>query len=159
MLEKERMLEDGAKLMIDWEKIKNVVNSNVGVVPVVVQDNNSREVLMMGYVNQEAFEYSLKNKVASFWSTSRNIFWVKGETSGNYFKLIDVRINCEQNSLLYLVETADGFGACHSKDKNGKYRKTCFYQRIVGINDLFLNFVNDDEDELHLLYEGGEGHG
>jgi phosphoribosyl-AMP cyclohydrolase len=62
---------------------------------------------------------------------SRNELWIKGATSGNTLELIDVRVNCEQNSLLYLVRLTKG-GACHTKDADGQARSGCYYRRIQG---------------------------
>ena len=68
------------------------------------------------------------------WSTSRNELWVKGATSGDTLDLDDVRINCEQNSLLFLV-TPRRKGACHTKDSNGESRISCYYRRVTQAAD------------------------
>ncbi|MDP2736519.1 MAG: phosphoribosyl-AMP cyclohydrolase [bacterium] len=68
--------------------------------------------------------------MAAFWSTSRNELWIKGLTSGSTLKLIEVRVNCDQNSLLFLVESVNGAGACHTKDGNG-YRAGCYYRKML----------------------------
>ena len=74
---------------------------------------------------------------ATFWSTSRNEFWIKGATSGDYLEIVDIRVNCEQNSLLYRVRLK-GKGACHIQDGNGVSRHGCYYRRIESGG---LNFV------------------
>ncbi|HBR86351.1 MAG TPA: phosphoribosyl-AMP cyclohydrolase, partial [Candidatus Marinimicrobia bacterium] len=72
---------------------------------------------------QKALDYTIKNKVAAFWSTSRNEIWVKGSTSGDTLELVDVRVNCDQNSLLYRV-IPKNINACHTD------RPTCYYRTI-----------------------------
>ena len=78
--------------------------------------------------------------MATFWSTSRNELWIKGKTSGDYLELIEVRVNCEQNSLLYLVKPV-GKGACHTKNEDGTPRRGCYY-RVIGENNK-LKFIQD----------------
>jgi len=101
-----------------------------GVLPVVVQDSSTKDVLMVGYVNQEAVEKSLKIGLATFWSTSRKELWTKGLTSGNTMKMDNLRMDCDQDAIVYLV-TPKG-GACHSIQEDGTARSTCFYRRLVG---------------------------
>ena len=67
--------------------------------------------------------------MATFWSTSRNELWIKGKTSGDYLEIVEVRVNCEQNSVLYRVRPK-GQGACHTKDKDGVARSGCYYRII-----------------------------
>lgn len=67
--------------------------------------------------------------MATFWSTSRNELWIKGKTSGDFLKLVDVLVNCEQNSVVYKVRMV-GKGSCHTKDKSGNPRRGCYYRRI-----------------------------
>ena len=73
----------------------------------------------------------LKTGLATYWSRSRNCLWTKGLTSGDTLKIQEIRINCEQNSLVYLVEM-QGAGACHVKNDNGKAYPTCYYRKIEG---------------------------
>ena len=122
-------LEEGSALRLDFSKLRKVAKGASPVLPVVVQDADSREVLVVAYANREALEHSLKTGTATFWSTSRNELWIKGATSGDTLKLVDVRVNCEQNSLLYLVRLMGG-GVCHTKDAEGKTRPTCYYRAI-----------------------------
>lgn len=114
---------------LDFKKIKKVATINDGIIPVVIQDIKTLTVLTLGYINKQALLQSLKEKVVVLWSTSRNELWVKGKTSGNYLKLKDVLVNCEGNSLLFLVELTAG-GACHTKTKAGEYRFSCYYRKI-----------------------------
>jgi phosphoribosyl-AMP cyclohydrolase len=91
-------LEEGTRLTLDFGKLAAVVAGGRGVVPVVVQDADSKQVLFVAYANQTALAYALEHGVAVFWSTSRSELWVKGATSGDTLQLVEVRINCEQNS-------------------------------------------------------------
>jgi phosphoribosyl-AMP cyclohydrolase len=122
-------LEEGTKLQLDFAKLQKVGRTGIPVVPVVVQDANSREVLVVAYANEEALRHTLKTGRATFWSTSRNELWVKGATSGDTLELVEVRVNCEQNSLLYLVRMT-GAGVCHTKDAAGHTRQTCYYRAL-----------------------------
>lgn len=100
------------------------------LVPVVVQHYQTKDVLILAYCNQEAYKKSIDTKLATFWSRSRNELWIKGATSGDKLKLHEVRINCKENSLLFLVEPLGG-GVCHTKDETGKHRSTCFYRKTT----------------------------
>lgn len=122
-------LEEGAELLLDFEKLRKVVRCGEALMPVAVQDVDSGEVLIIAYVNETALQYTLQHGVAAFWSTSRDKLWVKGETSGDTLQLVEVRVNCEQNSLLYLVRPL-GEGACHTKGADGKSRPSCYYRRV-----------------------------
>lgn len=124
-------LEEGRELKLDFAKLAKVAGTGQAVLPVVVQDADTKEVLILAYANEAAFEHTLKTKIATFWSTSRNELWVKGATSGDFLNLVEVRVNCEQNSLLYIVRPA-GAGSCHTKDASGKARSGCYYRRIAG---------------------------
>jgi phosphoribosyl-AMP cyclohydrolase len=99
-------------------------------VPVVLQDADSGEVLFIGYANEEALQTSLRERIAVLWSTSRNELWRKGATSGDVLELAEIRVNCEQNSLLYLVRRTTG-GACHTVSDSGSARPSCYYRVIT----------------------------
>jgi phosphoribosyl-AMP cyclohydrolase len=99
-----------------------------GLVPAVVQDARTRDVLMLGWVNQEAWNKTLDTKKATFWSTSRNELWVKGATSGDELPVVEVRVDCDDDTVLYLVEPRGG--TCHTTNARGETRKSCFYRRI-----------------------------
>jgi phosphoribosyl-AMP cyclohydrolase len=107
-----KALEEGTELQLDFTKLQRIAGTESQVVPVVVQDADSREVLVVAYANQAALDHTLKTGVATFWSTSRNELWIKGRTSGDTLQIVDIRVNCEQNSLLYLVRMVGG-GVCH----------------------------------------------
>jgi phosphoribosyl-AMP cyclohydrolase len=121
-------LEESKELRLDFEKLQKVAARNKGLVPVAVQDFDTKEVILVAYTNKEAFEQSIRTRIATFWSTSRNELWVKGDTSGNTFELKEVYVNCEQNSLLYLVKPKRG-GICHTYNSKGEARN-CFYRRL-----------------------------
>ncbi len=99
------------------------------LVPVVTQDARTRDVLILSFVNREAFDETRRSGYATYWSRSRNELWKKGLTSGDMLKVEEIRINCEQNSLLVLV-TPQGRGACHAKRPDGSPYATCYYRRI-----------------------------
>lgn len=128
------LLEEGTELALDFGKLQAIGRGEAAVIPVAVQDADSREVLIVAYANQEALAYTLRHGVAAFWSTSRNELWVKGATSGDTLELVEARVNCEQNSLLYLVRPL-GAGACHTKDAEGIARAGCYYRRISGSSE------------------------
>jgi phosphoribosyl-AMP cyclohydrolase len=128
-------LEEGSTLHLDFSKLKQVGTVPEDVIPVVVQDAKTKEVLIVCYVNRLAIETSLETNMATFWSTSRNELWVKGATSGDSLRVEEIRVNCEQNSVLYLV-TPLGHGACHTKSGDHRYRKSCYYRRITEVGQL-----------------------
>jgi phosphoribosyl-AMP cyclohydrolase len=121
-------LEEGTALRLDWRKLESIGEKRMGVVPVAVQNADTREVILVAYANQQALEHCLKERTATFWSTSRNELWVKGATSGETFELLEVYVNCEQNSLLYVVRPRRG-GICHTKNQAGEARN-CYYRRV-----------------------------
>jgi phosphoribosyl-AMP cyclohydrolase / phosphoribosyl-ATP pyrophosphohydrolase len=94
-----------------------------GLIPVLVQDVRTKEILMQAYANKEAIELTLKTKKATYWSRSRNEIWVKGETSGHTQKVISVSTDCDFDSLLYEVEQTGP--ACHT----GEY--SCFFNKLL----------------------------
>jgi phosphoribosyl-AMP cyclohydrolase len=120
-------LEEGSALQLDFTKLQKIARTESLVVPVVVQDAESKEVLVVAYANELALQTTLKTGIATFWSTSRNELWIKGKTSGDTLKVEEVRVNCEQNSLLYLVRMMGG-GVCHTRDATGQTRQTCYYR-------------------------------
>jgi phosphoribosyl-AMP cyclohydrolase len=119
-------LEEGAALALDFTKLDRVAGK--GVLPCAVQNADTNEVILVAYVNQQALQASIESRTAVFWSTSRNELWEKGKTSGETFSLVEVRVNCEQNSLLYRVRPNRG-GICHTKNAAGEPRN-CFYRRL-----------------------------
>jgi phosphoribosyl-AMP cyclohydrolase len=121
-------LEEGARLRLDFGKVARATRQSTEIIPVAVQNADTREVILLAYTNEEALRKSLETRVATFWSTSRNELWIKGATSGNVFELVEVHVNCEQNSLLYTVRPK-GQGICHTRNAKGEARN-CFYRRL-----------------------------
>ena len=120
-------LEEGTTLALDFTKLAKVA-AVAGVLPCAVQNADTGEVILVAYVNDEALKTAVETRAAVFWSTSRNELWEKGKTSGETFDLLEVRVNCEQNSLLYIVRPRRG-GICHTRNAAGQPRN-CFYRRL-----------------------------
>ena len=95
-----------------------------GLVPAVVQDASSGQVLMLAYMNEEALQATLSTGEAHFWSRSRQELWHKGATSGNIQKVVDVAVDCDADTLLVRVRSAGP--ACHTGNI------TCFYRNLQG---------------------------
>lgn len=110
-----------------------------GLLPAIVQEAETLQILMMAYINREAFQETMQSGFATFWSRSRKELWKKGETSGNRMQVVEVRVDCDQDCVIYLVTRTQG-GACHTKNVSGQYRKSCFYRK-----------VNADDTKLLLL--------
>ncbi|MEM7184369.1 MAG: phosphoribosyl-AMP cyclohydrolase, partial [Spirochaetota bacterium] len=109
-----------------------------GLLPAIAQEKATGDILMIGSINQEAFAKAVSSRMATFWSTSRNALWTKGETSGEWLKIIDILIDCDQDAVIYQVELS-GSGACHTKDSKGQIRKSCFYRKLA--EDKQLEFL------------------
>jgi phosphoribosyl-AMP cyclohydrolase len=135
-------LEEGTALNLDFTKLRKVANCAADVLPAIAQDAQTGEVLIVGYANQLALDTALECGMATFWSTSRDELWIKGKTSGDYLKIEEIRVNCEQNSILYRVTPA-GKGACHTKNRHGTARCGCYYRRIQA--DGSLAFVDPEQ--------------
>ena len=121
-------LEEGTELTLDFQKLEKAVKQSPGIIPVAIQHADTREVILVAYTNELAFRKTLADRSLVLWSTSRNELWEKGKTSGETFDLVEARVNCEQNSLLYLVRPRRG-AICHTKNKAGKPRN-CYYRRL-----------------------------
>ena len=111
---------------------KAVIRAAFDHVPVAVQDIDTKEVILIAYTNRQAMELTFKTRTLTLWSTSRNVLWEKGKTSGETFEVLEARVNCEQNSLVYLVRPRRG-AICHTKNKAGKPRN-CYY-RAINLDD------------------------
>ncbi len=83
-----------------------------GLVPAIIQDAFSLKVLMLGYMNEEALEKTMTEKKVTFWSRTKNRLWTKGETSGNFLHLIDIKLDCDQDALLISVKPQGA--VCHT---------------------------------------------
>ena len=95
-----------------------------GLIPAIAQDSASGEVLMMAWMNADSVAMTLETGRVTYWSRSRQAFWVKGETSGHTQRLVELRIDCDRDCLLVLV-AQDG-PACHTN------RRSCFYTALRG---------------------------
>ncbi len=94
-----------------------------GLIPAIVQDINTNEVLMMAYMNEESLKKTVDGGKTCFWSRSRQEFWTKGETSGNVQLVKEILYDCDEDTLLVKVEQV-GQGACHTGER------TCFFRSI-----------------------------
>lgn len=101
----------------DFEKGK-------GLVPAVVQDYETNEVLMLAYMNRESWQKTLETGKAHYWSRSRDSLWLKGEQSGNFQIVREIRIDCDEDTVLLKVDQIGG-AACHTG------HRSCFYRRMV----------------------------
>jgi len=93
-----------------------------GLVPAVVQDYKTGEVLMLAYMNEKALEATIKTKKATYWSRSRNKLWIKGETSGNFQEVKEIYIDCDNDTILLKVNQIGG-AACHTGFRSCFFRK------------------------------------
>jgi len=128
-------LEEGSALSLDFTKLKKIADCDCDVFPAIAQDSQTGEVLILGYATELALKTALETGMATFWSTSRNELWIKGKTSGDFLKIEEIRVNCEQNSILYWV-TPQGQGACHTKNASGQARSGCYYRRLNTLGEL-----------------------
>ncbi|MDX1743037.1 MAG: phosphoribosyl-AMP cyclohydrolase [Ruegeria sp.] len=96
--------------------------NEAGLIPAIAQDESSGEVLMMAWMNAQAVEKTLETGRVTYWSRSRQSFWIKGETSGHVQELVDFRHDCDRDCLLVLVRQSGP--ACHTN------RRTCFYTAV-----------------------------
>ena len=122
---------------IDFEKMN-------GLVPAIIPDNTTRNVLMLGYMNREAYEKTLATGKGTFWSRSRNCLWTKGETSGNFLNLVDIKVDCDNDTLLVRVNPTGP--ACHLGTD------TCWGETNDANPLLFLtelqDFINKRHEEM-----------
>jgi phosphoribosyl-ATP pyrophosphohydrolase/phosphoribosyl-AMP cyclohydrolase len=113
-----------------------------GLVPVVIQDEQTLEVLMLGYMNQEAYDKTVQENIVTFYSRSKNRLWTKGETSNNFLHVKDIKLDCDRDTLLIKVK-ADG-PTCHTGDRS--CFKTEYNQNFINeleriIDDRYTNPV------------------
>jgi len=106
--------------------MENVTSENLkfdanGLIPAIVQDADTNEVLMMAYMNAESLRLTLEKGETWFWSRSRQELWHKGETSGNIQSVVDIRVDCDADTLLILVNPAGA--ACHTGERSCFYRE------------------------------------
>ncbi len=119
---------------IDFEKMG-------GLVPAIIQDAKSKTVLMLGYMNREAYEKTIKTGKVTFFSRSRQCLWTKGETSGNFLELVDIMVDCDNDTLLVKVNPAGP--TCH------KGTDTCWGEKNEVNPLLFLTYLQDFINTRH----------
>jgi len=103
-----------------------------GLIPTIVQDRHTGKVLMLGYMNEEAVDQTLKSGYVTFFSRSRQKLWTKGETSGHYLHVREIRVDCDHDALLVQADLT-GPGCCHLG-----YR-SCFFRKLTGSGEeIFL---------------------
>ncbi len=120
------LIEETNELMLDWDKLSAMSPEN-HVIPVAVQNMDTKEVILVAYINKQALEESIKLRKVVLWSTSRNKLWFKGQESGNTFTLHHIFVNCEQNSLVFQA-TPDKGNICHTS-YNG-VPNNCYYREL-----------------------------
>ena len=110
--------------------LENLKYDANGLIPAIIQDHHNGEVLMMAWMNQESLQRTIDTKLCTYWSRSRQKYWVKGETSGHVQHVKSISVDCDQDALLIKIEQVGA--ACHEN-----YR-SCFFRDIVG-SDLVIN--------------------
>ncbi|WP_299237668.1 bifunctional phosphoribosyl-AMP cyclohydrolase/phosphoribosyl-ATP diphosphatase HisIE [Sulfurihydrogenibium sp.] len=121
--------------------LDNLKFNQDGLIPVITQNYYTGKILMQAYANKEAIEETLKSGYATYFSRSRNALWKKGETSGNYQKIMDIKVDCDEDSIIYLV--VEEGPACHTGEES------CFYRNL----NLEKDFKPVPFEILHKLYE------
>jgi phosphoribosyl-AMP cyclohydrolase len=116
-----------------------------GLIPAIIQDSQSGKVLMLGYMNDEAFDRTLRSGQVTFYSRSRKKLWTKGETSGHRLLVRDVRVDCDQDALLIQAELA-GPGCCHMG------YQSCFFRRVTPEGE---EIISEREFDPAAVYGGG----
>ena len=131
-------------MKIDFEKCG-------GLVPAIIQDANTKNVLMLGYMNQEAFDKTLAPKKVTFWSRSRNCLWTKGETSGNFLNLVDMKIDCDNDTLL--VRAIPDGPTCHKGTDTCWGEENTVQQGSALLGDNPLLFLTELQDFINRRHE------
>lgn len=129
-------------------------DTNTGLVPVIIQDYLNLKVLMLGYMNQEAFDKTLQEKRVTFFSRSKNRLWTKGETSGNFLELIDWKLDCDNDTILIKAKPLgptchNGTTTCFAEETD----KGFLYELQQTISDKIDN--NDSKSYTNKLYQKG----
>ncbi|NLK61919.1 MAG: bifunctional phosphoribosyl-AMP cyclohydrolase/phosphoribosyl-ATP diphosphatase HisIE [Fusobacteria bacterium] len=121
--------------------IKKIRFNSDGLVPVIVQDYKDNEVLMLAYMNEEAFNKTMETGKATYFSRSRNSLWLKGETSGHFQNVKEIYYDCDEDTILLKIEQVGNI-ACHTGERS------CFYRKIKEFEKIEPNI-----DILEKLYE------
>ena len=112
-----------------------LIYNDAGLIPAIAQDEASGEVLMMAWMNAQSVKRTLETGRVTYWSRSRQAFWVKGETSGHVQQLVDFRVDCDRDCLLVVVNQTGP--ACHTN------RRSCFYTAVRDGDEVELMGVMD----------------
>ncbi|MGB7219556.1 MAG: phosphoribosyl-AMP cyclohydrolase [Vicinamibacterales bacterium] len=96
-----------------------------GLIPAVIQDADSSEILMVGFMNEQALADTRRTGYATFFSRTRNKLWMKGETSGNRLEVVDVLVDCDEDTILLKVKRLGDGNVCHTGERS------CFYRRLT----------------------------
>ena len=113
-----------------------------GLIPAIVQEYETGDVLMLAFMNEEAWKTTLSTGMATFYSRTRDTLWIKGKTSGNVQKVKEIRIDCDNDTVLLKVEQVGG-AACHTG------HKSCFFQQIEGENIKIIGTPVFDPEEVY----------
>lgn len=114
-------MQEREKVSLTWDDLKKGPD---GLVPVIVQDYEDQEVLMLAYMDQEAYEKTLETGTMTYYSRSRKELWIKGLTSGHFQYVKELRIDCDNDTILAKVEQIGA--ACHTGNRS------CFYRELTG---------------------------
>ena len=115
---------------------------NNGLLPAVAQDADSGEVLMLAWINREAWDLTLKTGIAHYWSRSRQAIWKKGESSGNTQDIVGVYVDCDADTVLYKVRQ-NGGAACHEG------YTSCFFRKVSGDSLEVVGTKVKDPEEMY----------
>ena len=124
------------------EWLKKIEWNEQGLVPVIAQDAASGEVLMFAWMNREALQLTVERGEAVYWSRTRRKLWHKGEESGHTQKIIDIRLDCDSDTLLLKIEQTGGI-ACHTG------RRSCFFQQLSDGQWQDVEPVLKDPEEIY----------
>lgn len=138
-------------MKIDFNKNKD------GLVPAIIQDSNTGTVLMLGYMNEEAYAETLKSKKVTFFSRSKNRLWTKGEESGNFLNLIDLKVDCDNDALLIMVipngpTCHTGQDSCWQESNKQQYG---FISKLEEIITERRNSATSEKSYIAWLFEKG----
>ncbi len=136
---RDNLIEGNAKKEIDMDFIDTLKFNEKGLIPAVVQDMDTKEVLMLAYMNKESMKKTLVDKKATYFSRSREELWTKGETSGNTQEVVGFYFDCDKDTILLLVKQKGV--ACHT----GNY--SCFFNEVFSEDDVLKSEL------IHRLYE------
>ncbi len=127
-------MEDKIEVALPFDEIKF---NQAGLVPVIAQDVETKEILMLAYANETALKKTVESGYAHYWSRSRKALWKKGETSGNIQRVLSILVDCDGDALIYLVNQKGN--ACHTG------RRSCFYRTLWSADKGESTKMSDEE--------------